>query len=93
MEIKCQYITKNNQIINTSYIEYRDIIEIIKNNYLLSMKYPTYTKKLFLLDDIDYDESLINELTEAIPQNYLTQISVRKKIIHQKIWWFCFHRP
>lgn len=39
-----------------------------------------YAKKNHLvLDDIAYDESLIDELTEANPQNYITQISVKFK--------------
>ena len=39
-----------------------------------------YAKKNHLiLEDIAYDESLIDELTEANPQNYITQISVKFK--------------
>ena len=36
-------------------------------------------KNHLVLDDIAYDESLIDELTEANPQNYITQISVKFK--------------
>ena len=32
-----------------------------------------------VLKNIVYDESLIDELTEANPQNYITQISVKFK--------------
>ena len=44
------------------------------------LKSVDYAKKNHLiLDDIAYDESLIDELTEANPQNYITQISVKFK--------------
>ena len=50
----------------TTYQSYKLFSEYAKNNHLI-------------LDDITYEESLIDELTEAIPQNYITQISVRFK--------------
>lgn len=46
----------------------------------LIISFLDYAKKNHLiLDDIAYDESLIDELTEANPQNYITQISVKFK--------------
>ena len=50
----------------TSYQSYHLFLDYAKKNHLV-------------LDDIAYDESLIDELTEANPQNYITQISVKFK--------------
>ena len=50
----------------TSYQSYHLFLDYAKKNHLI-------------LDDIAYDESLIDELTEANPQNYITQISVKFK--------------
>ena len=50
----------------TSYQPYHLFLDYAKKNHLV-------------LDDIAYDESLIDELTEANPQNYITQISVKFK--------------
>ena len=50
----------------TSYQSYHLFLDYAKKNHLI-------------LDDIAYDESLIDELTEVNPQNYITQISVKFK--------------
>lgn len=50
----------------TSYQSYQLFVDYAKIHHLI-------------LDNITYEESLIDELAEADPQNYITQISVRFK--------------